>query len=108
VMASDRERMVALIQALTNMAAETNDVVLEPHAEELAALLERLRPIVGEVAAQRSTLERFIAGQLLFITRIDDNIVDGQQTQYVWGAGTAPGSSSDSVFALLSPTGSTP
>ena len=105
VMASDRERMVATIEALTRMAAETNDVVLEPHAEELAALLERLGPIVHEVASQSSTLERFIAGQLLFITRIDDNVVDGQQTQYVWGAGTAPGSGSDDVFALLSPTG---
>ena len=105
VMASDRERMVSLIQALTAMAAATNDVVLEPYAEELAALLERLRPIVAEVAAQRTTLERFIAGQLLFITSIDDNIVDGQQTQYVWGAGTVPASSSDSVFGLLSPTG---
>ena len=104
VMASDRERLVATVQALTRMAAETNDAVLEPHAEELAALLERLGPIVAEIAGQRDTLERFIAGQLLFITRIDDNIVNGQQTQYVWGAGTASDGSTD-VFTLLSPTG---
>ena len=104
VMASDRERLVATIEALTRVAAVTNDVVLEPHGEELAALLERLGPIVAEVAAQRETLEAFIAGQLLFITRIDDNIVNGQQTQYVWGAGTASDGSSD-VFTLMSPTG---
>ena len=105
VLASDRERLVATVAALTRMATETNDAVLEPHAEELAALLERLGPIVAEVAAQRETLERFIAGQLLFITRHDDNHVNGQQTQYVWGAGTVSDGSDDGVFGLLSPTG---
>ena len=105
VLASDRERLVTTLEALTRMATATNDAVLEPHADELAALLERLGPIVAEVAAQRETLERFIAGQLLFITRIDDNIVNGQQTQYVWGAGTVSDGQDDDVFTLLSPTG---
>ena len=107
VLASDRERLVATVAELTRLATETNNHVLEPHAEELAALLARLQPIVAEVAAQRDTLKRFISGQLLFITRIDDNIVNGQQTQYVWGQGTVSDGQDDQddVFTLLSPTG---
>jgi phospholipid/cholesterol/gamma-HCH transport system substrate-binding protein len=106
-MAADRERLVSTVEALTRMASQTNDVVLEPHADELAALLERLGPIVAELAGQRDTLESFIHSQLLFITRIDDNIVDGQQMQYVWGGGRVPSASHD-VFTLLTPTGAAP
>ncbi len=82
--ADSRERMVATVDALVDLASTTNDAVLEPHADRLVALLEDLRPVLGQLNGQSDVIVDLIRDMDRFVAAFPTAVHNGNVLLSAW------------------------
>jgi phospholipid/cholesterol/gamma-HCH transport system substrate-binding protein len=111
-LATQRERIIGTVQALTGLAQALNDHVLVPHAAQLETLLAQLDPIVSIVAGDKTNLEDLITNVGSFVVDLHKNVDNGALLLYIWfstlilpnGTRVPTQGGAQAVTSLLRPT----
>jgi phospholipid/cholesterol/gamma-HCH transport system substrate-binding protein len=116
--ASSRDRTVAAVEALVDLARATNDTVLVPHADRLRQLLAELNPLLGYLAGNSDVLADLVTDLDRFTGVLPSAVHNGQVLLFAWAfpqnllvggpSGPAGLSSSDPLDALESFVRGTP
>ena len=104
--AGGRDRMVATLAALVELARTTNEAVLIPHADRLATMFAQLNPVLGDLASRSDVLAGLVTDLLRFTENMPLALHDGQVLLLGWAFLDVPilqndGFSDDPVQALL-------
>lgn len=83
-LADSRDRIVATVAAVVELATAVNDTVLEPHAETLARLLSQLQPLLGTLADRVDILEDLIVDTGRFVELFPQAVHDGTVLLLAW------------------------
>jgi phospholipid/cholesterol/gamma-HCH transport system substrate-binding protein len=83
-LADSRDRIVAAVAALVELAAATNDAVIEPHAERLATLLRQLRPMLGLLSDRSDVLADLIIDLGRFVDLFPSAVHNGNVLLLTW------------------------
>ena len=83
-LADSRDRIVAAVAALVELATATNDTVIEPHAERLATLLQQLRPMLGLLSDRSDVLADLIIDLGRFVDLFPTAVHNGNVLLLTW------------------------
>jgi phospholipid/cholesterol/gamma-HCH transport system substrate-binding protein len=81
---ADTEKLVSTLRNFDDVAATTNKTILEPHADELAALLREASSVVGSLSKNQRVLASMADSFAKFVPRITKSISKGQLLVFVW------------------------
>jgi phospholipid/cholesterol/gamma-HCH transport system substrate-binding protein len=81
---SDTDKLVGALHSFDDVAATTNRTILEPHADELAALLREASAVVGSLSQNQHVLASMADSFAKFVPRITRTIVSGQLLVFTW------------------------
>jgi phospholipid/cholesterol/gamma-HCH transport system substrate-binding protein len=80
----DTDELVTALGTFDHVARATNEVILIPHADELAALLRQASTVVGSLAHNQQVLAHMADSLAAFIPRITNSITKGQLLVFTW------------------------
>lgn len=83
-LARQRERIVAVVEDVTNLAVTLDAEVLAPHRARLTNIISDLRPVVALVADERERLVRTIEQLVVVTERLPTAIHEGAVVAYAW------------------------
>jgi hypothetical protein len=81
---ADTHKLVTAVGAFDDVASTINRTILEPHADELAALLREASIVVGSISKDQNVLGRMADSFALFVPRITKSISKGQLLVFTW------------------------
>lgn len=103
-LAGSRDRMVSAVTGLVDLATTTNDVVLEPHAEQLTQLLSQLQPLLGTLADRNQVLADLIVDMGRFTDLFPRAVHNGTILLHAWISPDIPAiidSTGNTVFGIV-------
>ena len=84
IVADSRTKIVAAVDALVELAAATNDTVIEPHAERLVTLLAQLEPMLGTLSDRSAVLADLIVDLGRFVELFPSTVHNGNVLLLTW------------------------
>lgn len=81
---ADTQRLVTALGNFNDVATTVNRTILEPHADELAALLREASTVVGSLSNDQTVLAHMADSFALFVPRITRAISKGQLLVFAW------------------------
>jgi phospholipid/cholesterol/gamma-HCH transport system substrate-binding protein len=83
-LADSRDKIVAAVDALVELATTTNDTVIEPHAERLITLLSQLEPMLGTLSDRSDVLAGLIVDLGRFVELFPSTVHKGNVLLLTW------------------------
>jgi phospholipid/cholesterol/gamma-HCH transport system substrate-binding protein len=83
-LARQRERLVTVVEDLTDLAVTLDTEVLTPHRARLTSIIHDLQPVVALVAEKREQLIRTIEQLVIVTERLPTAIHEGGVIAYAW------------------------
>ena len=83
-LARQRERLVAAVEDLTDLAVTLDAEVLAPHRERLTRIIDDLAPVVSLVVDERDRLIRTVDQLVVVTERLPTAIHEGGVVAYAW------------------------
>jgi phospholipid/cholesterol/gamma-HCH transport system substrate-binding protein len=81
---ADADKLVTAVGTFGDLASTVHQTILQPHADELAALLREASTVVGSLAQNQDVLARMADSFALFIPRITKAVSKGQLLVLTW------------------------
>lgn len=84
VVAANRDRVVAGVESLVELASTTNRTVLVPHTDRIIGLLGRLDPVLSEIAAGNKSIASLFVNIERFNHALPTVVANGQVLIQAW------------------------